>query len=341
MSSIREVAKLAGVSPATVSRVMNGTANVNIEKKQRVLKAIDETGFMPNEVARSLYKKSSKIIGVIVPTNENPFFNELVKSIEEEIYLQGYRFMICNSNSDYKKEIDNIRVLTQLNADGMIFMTNHEKAWKEVQNCELPVVVMDRQLEDSGELAYIQSDHYKGGRIAAEHLLECGCKNIVNMRGPQKFSSGRQRFEGYKDVCVKHSIPVQYIESGYDYQDGYRAVEHLIEAYPEVDGIIASNDITAIAAYKYLNQQGYRIPEDIQLIGFDNISLSWQLTPELTTISQPVKEMGALAARLIIDHVEGEKIQKENVFDVQLIQRDTTAVPHSGQDYLIRDRAEQ
>lgn len=324
MSGIREVAKLAGVSPSTVSRVMNGTANVNTEKKQRVLKAISETGFRPNELARSLYKKSSKIIGAIVPTNENPFFIELTKAIEEQVYLHGYRFTICNSGNNFEKELDNIRVMEQLHADGMVLMTSNEKVWQEVQKSQLPVVVIDRQLDASGELAYIQADHRKGGRIAALHLLSCGCKHIVHMRGPQDFSSGRERFEGYKDVCKKYDLPIQYVESSYDYQDGYESIQHLIKQYPEVDGVIASNDITAIGAYKYLIQQGYRIPEDIQLIGFDNINLSWQVTPELTTISQPIEEMGALAARLIIDYVEGREIRKGNLFDIQLIERDTT-----------------
>lgn len=324
MSNIREVAKLAGVSPSTVSRVMNGTANVNTEKKQRVLKAIDETGFRPNELARSLYKKSSKIIGAIVPTNENPFFIEMIKAIEEQVYIQGYRFMICNSGNNAEKELDNIRVLEQLHADGMIFMTSNEKVWQEVKKSQLPVVVIDRQLEEGGELAYIQADHHKGGRIATEHLLQCGCKNIVYMRGPQNFSSGRQRFGGYQDVCTEYDIPIQYVESSYDYQQGYQSIQQLIKKYPRVDGIIASNDITAIAAYKYLHQQGYQVPEDIQLIGFDNISLSWQVTPELTTISQPIGEMGALAAQLIIDNVEGRKINRGNMFDIALIQRETT-----------------
>lgn len=324
MSSIREVAKLAKVSPSTVSRVMNGTANVSTEKKQAVLKAISETGFRPNELARSLYKKSSKIIGAIVPTNENPFFNELVKAVEEEAYLRGYRFMICNSNSDYNKEIDNIRILSQMHADGMVLMTNNERVWKEIQECQLPVVVMDRQLEDNQELAHIQSDHYKGGRIAAEHLMECGCKCIVHMRGPQIFSSARQRFEGYKAVCKERGTAVKYIDSSYDYQKGYGAIQHLMKKYPEVDGIIASNDITAIAAYKYLHQQGKRVPDDIQLIGFDNINLSWQFTPELTTVRQPIEQMGTLAAQLLIDYVEGREIKKENTFDVQLLQRETT-----------------
>ncbi len=324
MISIREVARLAGVSPATVSRVMNGTANVNTEKKQRVLRVIEETGFKPNELARSLYKQSSRIIGAIIPTNENPFFNELTRAVEAEAYAQGYRFMICNSDSDPEKEAESIRIMSQMKADGLVVMANNENIWKELKECQLPVIVMDRQIEDHHELAHIQANHYEGGRLAAEHLLDCGCRNIVHMRGPQKYSSGRDRFRGYLDVCTKKGLSPCYVDSSYDYQEGYEAARQLLHDYPDADGIIASNDITAVAAYKYLHGAGYRVPDDIQLIGFDDVNLSWQLTPELTTIRQPVSEMGRLAAQLIIDHVEGRETEREHVFDVELIQRETT-----------------
>ena len=124
MASIREVAKRAGVSPATVSRVINGTARVDEEKRERVEKAIEETGFRPNELARALYRKSSKIIGVIVPDIENPFFSELAKAIEKEAYEQEYRILLCNSDDQKEKELANLQMLAQLQADGVILMTN-------------------------------------------------------------------------------------------------------------------------------------------------------------------------------------------------------------------------
>lgn len=324
MTSIREVAKLAGVSPSTVSRVINDTVNVDSEKKRRVLQVIQETGFIPNELARSLYKKSSKIIGVIVPTIENLFFNEIAKAIEEEAYLHGYRFTLCNSNNNYEKEIANIRVMTQLHADGIVLMTNNEQVQEEIQNCRLPIVILDRGLEARKELAHIHSDHYKGGRIAMEHMIACGCRHIVNLRGSQSLSSGRQRFKGYADVCQEHGIEVRYVECSYDYEAGLSAAAEVLTRFPDTDGIIASNDMVAIAVYKYLHNNGIRVPEDIQLIGFDNISLSRQHTPELTTVSQQITDMGTLAARLIIDHVEGRTVSRSNVFGVQLIQRETT-----------------
>ncbi|MSS62301.1 LacI family DNA-binding transcriptional regulator [Velocimicrobium porci] len=324
MTSIRDVARLAGVSPSTVSRVMNQTANVNEEKKQKVLWAIQETGFVPNELARSLYKKNSKIIGVIVPSIDNPFFGELARVIEEEAFLNGYRLTLCSSNHNREKEKANIQMLTRLKAEGIILMTNDETLQEEIEKCNLPIVALDRQIASGNGVSYIHADHYKGSRLAMKHLLECGCKNIVKLREPQVYSSGRQRFAGYVSVCKEYGIPVQYIDCQYDYEDGFRVAEQVLLKYPDVDGILANNDMVAIAVYKVLKKRGYRVPEDVQLIGFDNIAFSHMILQELTTIEQPIKEMGKLAVKAIMEYGQAGKIEQEQVLDVTLIKRETT-----------------
>lgn len=324
MASIREVAKIAGVSPSTVSRVMNNTANVDEEKKQRVLAAIEETGFKPNELARALFKKSSKIIGVIVPTIENPFFNEMAKAIEEAAFQNGYRLLLCNSNGNIEKEKNNIEMLTQMKADGLIIMTNSDKTGEIIAECKLPVVVLDRILLGNNGIAHIESDHYQGGIMATEHLLECGCKNIVCLRGPQKFSSGKKRYKGYKDVCHKYGLKEQCVDCDYSYDSGLEAAKEVLEKYPDVDGIIATNDMVAISVYKVLRQKGYRVPEDVQIIGFDNIRFSWLFTPEISTITQPITEMGKLAVQIIVDYINGNPFKSNNTFEVKLKERETT-----------------
>lgn len=324
MISIREVAKRAGVSPATVSRVINGTANVDPVKKEMILAVIEETGFKPNELARALFKKSSKIIGVIVPNIENAFFGELARAIEEEAYQNNYRILLCNSLNDTEKELLNIQTLNQLHADGIIIMTNSEDLASKMGSCRVPFVILDRKIEGLDEIAVIEADHYKGGRMAMEHLLHCGCKNIVCMRGPQKFSSGQQRFLGYLDVCREHGLQEQWLDCDYDYEAGLKTAEELLKQYPDVDGILACNDMVAIATYKVLQEAGLRVPEDVQLIGFDNIRFSRLFTPEFTTIVQPIWEMGTLATQVIVNHANGDPFKKENVFDVSLVERQTT-----------------
>ena len=324
MASIKEVAKRAGVSPSTVSRVINGTANVDPIKKERVLAVINETGFKPNKLARALFKKSSKIIGVIVPNIENAFFGELARAIEEEAYRNDYRILLCNSQNDTKKEILNIQTLNQLHADGIIIMTNSEDLASQMGECQVPFVILDRKIEGLDEIAFIEADHHKGGMLAMEHLLDCGCKNIVCMRGPQKFSSGQERFLGYLDVCRKYGVKEQWLDCDYDYEDGLSVAEKVLETYPDVDGILACNDMVAIAAYKVLQTKGHRVPEDIQLMGFDNIRFSRLFTPEFSTIIQPIREMGTLATQIIIKYANGEPFERENVFDISLVKRQTT-----------------
>lgn len=326
MTSIRDVAKLAGVSPSTVSRVINGTAKVDEEKMQRVLHAIDETGFKPNEVARSLFKKSSKIIGVIAPDIDNPFFTEMAKAIEGEAYLNGYRIILCYSENKPEKEKESIRMLTRMNADGIILMTNHEEIDAEVENCGIPVVVVDRRIHADHEVAFVEADHYEGGKLAARHLIQCGCRNIVNISGPQKYSSARDRYRGYVDICRQYGRKVQNMECEYSFEQGLQTAEILLREYPAVDGIISCNDMVAISVYKVLKRHGYHVPEDVQIIGFDNVELSHLMTPELTTIEQPVADMGRTAVRCIISHATGQELKKENKFSVRLIKRETTVM---------------
>lgn len=324
MASIREVAKRAGVSPATVSRVINGTARVDEEKRERVEKAIEETGFRPNELARALYRKSSKIIGVIVPDIENPFFSELAKAIEKEAYEQEYRILLCNSDDQKEKELANLQMLAQLQADGVILMTNTGEKSQSYEAVSMPIVFVDRRSDEMGQTSVIEADHYAGGKLAAEHLIACGCRKITCIRGPQELSSGKKRYEGYREVCRQYSMKERFVDSTYKYEDGGKAAEEVLRRYPDTDGIIACNDMTAVSVYKVLQKRGYRVPDDIQIIGFDGVKFGRFLTPELTTVAQPIKEMGKCAVQMILGTVKELPRDREMKFPVMLIKGETT-----------------
>ncbi len=321
---IREVAKMAGVSPATVSRVMNGTANVNPEKCARVLKVIEETGFKPNESARALYRKSARILGVIVPNMDNPFFTEMTKAIEEEAYRNDYRLTICNSSDNAEKELHNIELLKRMNADGIILLTSEERIFQTVKEFQIPVVVMDREVTNFHDFIYIEADHFEGGRLSTELLFQKGCRQIVHIRAPQNLSSGRKRFEGYLSACQTHHLPPYYVDCSYDYEDGLSAAEQILRTFPQADGIIAPNDTAALAVYKIFHKHGKRIPEDVQLIGFDNVRISQMVTPELTTIAQPIAAMGQQAVRSLLDCINGKETKRSHTFPITLISRETT-----------------
>lgn len=324
MASIREVAKIAGVSPATVSRVMNGTANVNEEKKARVLQAISETGFVPNEVARSLFRKSAKTIGLVLPNIDNPFFTQMASAIEKEADANGYRVLLYNTHDDFEKEKMAFQMLTSMNADGIILTRSDKKLQPYVENSAIPVVITDTIFSGGKASAYVYCDFYQGGRMAAEHLIACGCRHMVCIKGIQTITSAKARYEGYRDVCKERGIPVRTVECDYSFNRGLEAAEEILRKYPDVDGIVASNDMVAISVYKVLRREKIAVPEQVQIIGFDDIYLSTLISPELTTIIQPIKEIGTMAARLIIESGIQELKENTYVFPVSLVVRETT-----------------
>ena len=272
MISIREVAQLAGVSASTVSRVMNGTAKVDPEKKERVLRVIEETGFVPNEVARTLFRKSAKTIGLIVPSIRNPYFTELAAHIDAFSLQCGFRPFLCNTGYDPEKEKAAVQMLVSMNADAIIVASCSEQIRETLNNCPIPVVALDAMLYGADVEACVFCDYYEGGRMAAEYLIERGCRNIVCIKGPQYRYSARARYQGYLDVCREHDLQVQAVECDYDFNQGIAMTEELLQKYPDVDGIIACNDIVAISTYKVLYKKNISVPDQVQLVGFDDIS---------------------------------------------------------------------
>ena len=324
MASIRDVAALAGVSPATVSRVMNGTAKVDAEKRERVLRAIEDTGFVPNEIARSLFRKSLKTIGLIVPSIRNPYFTELAAHVDALATAHGFRPFLCNTGYDPEKEKAAIQMLVSMNADAIIVASCSEQVKELINDCPIPVVALDAMFYGADVEACIFCDYYWGGRMAMEHLLECGCKHIVCIKGPQYRYSARTRYQGYRDLCQERGILERTVECDYDFNQGIAMTEELLERFPDVDGIIACNDIVAISTYKVLHKRNISVPEKIQLIGFDDISFATLLSPELTTISQPIKEMAEKAVELIVSNELTGMTGGKFVFPVSLVARQTT-----------------
>lgn len=324
MASIREVAKIAGVSPATVSRVINGTANVDTDKTKRVYDAIKKTGFVPNEVARSLFRKSSKMIGLIIPSITNPFFTELADAVEKTADETGYTIVCYNTENNPHKEKSAVEILKSMNADGIIITSNNSNLINVLDKSDMKVVMIDRTLSNNSPYILITSDHYYGGRLATQCLLDCGCKNIVCASGLHDISSANDRFRGYRDVCKENGVEAKYIESvkGFTFEENL--VDNILKLNPLADGIFACNDITALSIYKQLSNRGIKVPEDIQLIGFDDVMLAKLVTPELTTIAQPIKEMGKMAVKIITEEVDTLNLQKEIVFRPKLKLRQTT-----------------
>jgi LacI family transcriptional regulator len=322
VATIRDVAKRAGVSVATVSRVLNETGYVHADTKAAVIKAIKELNYKPNHVARSLYKKSSRLIGLILPDITNPFFPELARAVEDVAHQYGYTVVLCNSDGDLEKEKNYLDVLTQNHADGLIVTTNQQNN-PNYLDLDIPVVALDRTIHES--IPEVRADHYGGGKMATEFLIQRGCTFIAHVRGPSQLSPANERCRGFVNAAKKAGIPFRIVESQFDITISEQKVRDLLDAYPQIDGIFAGNDLIAVAAVKVALKKGISIPEELQVIGFDGIPLSACFYPAITTIVQPIYEMGKWATELLIQMITKKSVTaKTHCFPVKLAERETT-----------------
>lgn len=320
--TINHVAKKAGVSIATVSRVLNGTANVDALKRLRVEEAVQTLGFRPNSIARSLSRKKSNTIGLIVPTIVNPFFNTIAESVEKRASEKGYKIILCNSNNDAINEKKYIESLLQNQIDAFVMISDN----KIDQGFNVPVVFLDRYSAMIGNsYPIIRSDHYKGGMMATEHLIKRGCKKIAYIGkgkiNPEKY----ERIDGFIDTMEENKLQPIIQLSEYNYEAGLEAAKLLFDNQDDLEGIFAGNDLIAYAVMKEAFNRGISIPKNLKLVGYDNIMFSELITPSLTTIEQPVENLGKLAVDVIVDILNDKRIMKNDiVLPVKLIERDTT-----------------
>lgn len=321
MATIKDVAKMAHVSVATVSRVINQKGYVNIETKQMVLDAIQALNYVPNELARSLFQKKSRIIAVVVPHLTNYYFAALLEILENLIIQDDYRLMVCNSQDDPEKESKYLKIFDQYNIDGLILISNTHRI-EDYKKLNIPIVEIDHKLSD--EIPSITSNNYLGGKLAAEKLVNGGCKKIIHFRGPSDLMTVRERTEGFKSVLQEKEI----FNFSYDLdfkEPNPDDIENVVLSNLDCDGIFCDSDYIAILAIQALRKANRRIPEDVQVIGFDNIILSNALSPKLTTISQSRELIGEYAVSSLmklIHHEELEVVHRK--IDVKLIERETT-----------------
>ncbi len=321
MPTIKDVAKKANVSVATVSRVINNTGYVNIETKKMVKNVIDELGYIPNELARSLFSKKSNIIGLIVPHISTYFFAELIEAIEEASNSRGYKLMIFNSRDDIEIEKKYLNIFTQYNIDGIILVVNTNSA-QEYLKLKTPLITIDHIF--SNDVPSITSDNVLGGRLAAEKLVSAGATKIIHFRGPSVLMTVVDRSKGFYDVMKDNNISVESFDLDFKNPD-LKDIEAFIKTHIDVNGIFCSSDIIAINVNKVLTRLGKKIPEDVQVIGFDNIELCALLNPSLTTIAQPIHDIGNLAIDSLISLIEKKELkQKHTLVPVHLIEREST-----------------
>ena len=320
MATIKQVAKYANVSVATVSRVMNNSGYVSEDAREAVERAIAGLNYSPNRVARSLYKKSSNLIGLIMPDITNPFFPQLARAIEDVANQHGYQVVLCNTDEQLEKEQTYLVALQTMHVDGLIITTNHSHN-PNYEALTLPMVALDRIVK-SGIDAVI-SDGCEGGRLAAETLLQCGANKLAHIAGPEHLKTVKRRTEGFVEVAGDHLVGMT--QSSFTFKDALIASQQLFDQYWPFDGVFAANDVIAAAVLQEAVRRNIRVPDDLQVIGYDGIELGEMTSPPLTTIAQPIYEMGRVATVRLLDLIEKKDTQaKEMLLPVSLLERQTT-----------------
>lgn len=326
--NIKDVAKKAGVSISTVSRVINQSKPVKAKTKERVLEAIEELGYRPNAIARSLKVKHTQSIGIMVPDIANQFYPEVVRGIEDVANMYDYTIFLCNTDLDQEKEIQYFAELEEKQVDGLIFMGNliSEHLAKQISDSEIPVVLIGTQ---HAGLPSVTIDNVRAAKDAVGLLIVQGHQRIGVITGKMKDPiMGKARLEGYREALQEAELPWKselVVEGGYRFKSGYEGARQLIMLEEVPTAIFVASDEMAIGAMRAILEKGLRIPEDVAVIGFDNVDMSGKVYPSLTTVGQPMYEMGAIGMRLLTKYLQGENVAASNVIlEYELIQREST-----------------
>lgn len=326
MATLKDVARLSGVTVTTISRMLNHRANVSEKTRAKILAAMEELDYHPNELAQSLIKQKSSFIGLIVPSAKNFFFGAVIDCVERYVCASGYKLLLCVSDLDVNKEIEYFHMLKSNKVAGVILASHTQNLLEHVNVTSLPLVTIDRTLADSVPSACADND--AGGRLAAEHLLDRGCKRLAYISGSAGIDmDANKRWTGFRDVCRTRGVPepvmVDASERDFIAMRYEPLIHRLFQEHPEVDGVFSSNDIIAAQVLQYCSQRGIAVPDRLKVVGYDDTDLACLTTPPLTTIHQPVEDICRWAVERIVEGTATETPEAK-VFPVQLIQRQSS-----------------
>ncbi|WP_207655751.1 LacI family DNA-binding transcriptional regulator [Vallitalea okinawensis] len=326
---IQDVAKKAGVSISTVSRVLNGYKHVSDELKDKVTKAVEELEYRPNQVARSLASQRTNLIGIIVPDLTNHYYSRMISSIEEYASERNYNIVVCNIKENLDKEVRYLNVLKEMWADGIILM--HEKVDERTKEMlkayKIPVVLASVKI-DGLKVPSVNIDDYHAAYDATNYLIQKGHERIGIIAGDmQDITAGQQRYRGFIDALKGHGIkqnPLYMREGKFKIEDGYQAMDDILDnSQVKPTAIFAVSDSMAIGAMNCAIDRGYQVPDDISIIGFDNIDLAAAVRPRLTTVNQPAEEIGRQSMKTLIALINGKNTKKDIILDHSIVEGST------------------
>jgi LacI family transcriptional regulator len=327
---MKQVAQRAGVSVSSVSHVLNDTRYVSPDAKTRIEEAMRELSYVPSAVARSLKHHVTHTLGIMIPNNSNPYFAEIIRCIEGRCFAAGYNVVLCNSDDDPRKQSVYLRVLMEKRVDGLIVMSSGDSADlpELIRGANIPLVLVDRATA-STECDIVSVDHEAGGYLATRHLLELGHRRIACIAGPENLASGRLREAGWRRALLEAGLAPQdgLLQCGhFTSAGGLQAMEALLTQPQPPSAVFACNDLMAIGALCAAHTRGLRIPEDVSVIGFDDIELSAFMSPPLTTVAQPKQQIGALTVELLFERLHHSRSEPcSRLLQPALIERGSCA----------------
>lgn len=329
MATIREVSKLAGVSVATVSRVVNGNQKVVETTRQKVLKAMSELGYEPNSFARSLATNKSETIGMVVGELAGPFFGEMMQFAERVIRDAGKHLIITSGHASLAEERDAIEFLLKRRCDALILhldLMPDTEILKRVDAESTPIVLVNRLVPELADQC-IYLDNEAGGYLATQHLIERGHRRIACITGPLYKSDARDRLNGYRNALKFADIPYDerlVVEGDYLEYGGEVALARLFRRDTHFTGLVTGNDLMAIGAIKALRRNGLRVPDDCSVVGYDDVVMAGYNEPGLTTVRVPIEQFGAEAGRLALNLGSGHSFKVRHLFQPTLVERAST-----------------
>ena len=309
--TLRDVAKRAGVSAMTVSRVINGREGVDAETQQRVEEAIEALDYVPSRIARGLISQKTATLGLIVPDVVNPFFSLVVRGAELIARRAGYRVLLCNSEGNLRLEHQYIEDLMAHRVEGLLLAPANDQSRHSIfplLRRNFPLVLIDRAVPDI-DCDSIVSDNAAGARRLVQHLIAVGHRSIAHLTDAEDTSTGRDRLKGYQEALAAAGIPYRdelVLRTTVDQIGGYRATQMLLSMESAPTAIFAVNNMTAVGAMKALRERGLRVPEDMGLVCFDEVEHLAVLSPFLTVIDQPAETFGSLGVQLLLERIAGK-----------------------------------
>jgi len=326
--TLKMVAERAEVSVNTASRAINNKPDINEETKKRVLQIAKELGYIRNAAAVALRTKKTGTIGVVIADNSNPFYAEVLNGIEEAAREKNYHIILANTQRDYQKEEEAINLLLAKRVDGLLItpVQDRDDDIKKLIEANIPFVIVGRDFENI-EVDAVYNNEVKGGFLSTEYLIKQGHKRIALINGFLHKSPAKGRLEGYKKALNKYRIPLDesLISVGdINIEDGYERTKQMLEKNLDFTAIFAYNDMMAFGAMQAVKEKGLRIPEDIGLVGYDDIPFSSLISPSLTTIKLKKQELGIESVMLLLSHINGNREKpKKIMLDVDIIVRKT------------------